>query len=163
MMWDIVWAILISYSIIVVLEYVLKAVFVQQSATSMRKMIEQKLINRYKRYDEIGEDPLIGLWPWVAEAQGYRLLGDNQNFWTIVSAICFVLFLVEAVPAIGLFLLECGTNQTGCTQFSYMYVHRMMLLLLFTVAAQLNPVAKVKRLVLRRRQCCCAAVFNSAS
>ena len=34
-----------------------------------------------------------------------------MNFWTIVSAICFVLFLVEAVPAIGLFLLECGTNQ----------------------------------------------------
>ena len=58
MMWDIVRAILISYSIIVVLEYVLKAVFVQQSATSTRKMIEQKLIEQYKRYDEIGEDPL---------------------------------------------------------------------------------------------------------
>ena len=64
MMWDIVRAILISYSIIVVLEYVLKAVFVrQQSAASTlspetRKMIEQKLMEQYKRYDEIGEDPL---------------------------------------------------------------------------------------------------------
>ena len=57
MMWDIVRAILVSYSIIVVIEYVLKAVFVrpQQSAA---KMIERKLMEQYKRYDEIGEDPL---------------------------------------------------------------------------------------------------------
>lgn len=56
MMWDIVQAILVSYSIIVVIEYVLKAVFVRPQSAA--KIIEQKLMEQYKRYDEIGEDPL---------------------------------------------------------------------------------------------------------
>ena len=56
MMWDIVRAILVSYSVIVVIEYVLKAVFVRPQSAA--KIIEQKLMEQYKRYDEIGEDPL---------------------------------------------------------------------------------------------------------